>query len=174
MKPSKLRLLCLPMLLCGGAGAALAQPVGRPIVVVPINGTVDEGMAHLVERSVAQANQEGARAIVLEINSPGGLVASAFQIRDALFSANEPVDAYVSERAYSAAALIALSASHIVMAPGASIGAAEPVQLGGAVVPNDKIVSALRAEFESTAQRNHHDSQIAGAMVDKSMTLSPL
>lgn len=173
MKRSKLRLLWLPVLACGIAGEALAQPVGRPIVVVPITGTVDDGMAHLVERSVAEANAVNARAIVLEINSPGGLVASAFRIRDALLNANEPVDAYVSERAYSAAALIAFSAAHIVMAPGASIGAAEPVQLGGAVVPTDKIVSALRAEFESTAQRNHYNPQIAGAMVDKSMTLPP-
>jgi membrane-bound serine protease (ClpP class) len=173
MKRSKLRLLWLPMLLCGVAGVALAQPLERPIVVVPITGTVDGGMAHLVERSVADANRIGARAVVLEVNSPGGLVDSAFRIRDALLSANEPVDAYVSERAYSAAALITLSAARIIMAPGASIGAAEPVQLGGAVVPTDKIVSALRAEFESTAQRNHYNPQIAGAMVDKSMTLTP-
>lgn len=172
MKASKLRVLCwVAMLLCGLPGAGLALPLQRPVVVVPITGTVDDGMAHMVERSVAEANQSGAAAIVLTVNSPGGLVSSAFAIRDALFSAQEPVEAYVAERAYSAAALITLSASHIVMAPGASIGAAEPVELGGAVAPSDKIVSALRAEFESTAQRNHYNPQIAGAMVDKSMTL---
>ncbi len=76
-----------------------------------------------------------------------------------------PVDAYVSERAYSAAALISLTANKIVMAPGASIGAAEPIP---ATV---KMVSALRGEFESTAQRNHRSPQIAGAMVDKNVSL---
>jgi membrane-bound serine protease (ClpP class) len=159
------------LLLCGATGGAVGQSVARPVVLIPITGTVDAGMAHLVERSVAEANREHAAAIFLDVNSPGGLLDSAFRIRDALFSAQEPVDAYVSERAYSAAALITLTAQRIVMAPGASIGAAEPVEAGGAVPPSDKIVSAVRAEFESTAQRNHYDSKLAGAMVDKSVDL---
>lgn len=159
------------LLLCGATGGAAGQTFTRPVVIVPINGTVDAGMAHLVERSVEEANRDHAAAIVLEVNSPGGLLDSAFRIRDALFSAQEPVDAYVSERAYSAAALITLTAQRIVMAPGASIGAAEPVEAGGTVPPSDKIVSAVRAEFESTAQRNHYDSKLAGAMVDKNVDL---
>jgi membrane-bound serine protease (ClpP class) len=147
----------------GLTSMAAAQQVGRPVVIIPITGTVDAGMAHLVERSVEEANQTHARAIVLDVNSPGGLVDAAFSIRDALFSAQEPVDAYVSERAYSAAALITLTAGRIVMGPGASIGAAEPIP---ATV---KTISALRAEFESTAERNHRDPKLAGAMVDKNV-----
>ena len=117
MKTSRLRAaLWLACMLCGVVGtAAGAITMGRPIVVIPIEGTVDDGMAHLVERSVNEANQSNARAIVLSVNSPGGLVSSAFRIRDALLSAEEPVDAYVAERAYSAAALISLSADRIVM-----------------------------------------------------------
>ncbi|MGA2759281.1 MAG: NfeD family protein [Candidatus Cybelea sp.] len=159
------------LLLCGLAGIAGASSIDRPVVVIPITGTVDDGMAHLVERSVDEANRTNARAIVLTVNSPGGLVSSAFRIRDALFSAQEPVDAYVAQRAYSAAALITLSANRIIMAPGASIGAAEPVEAGGTVPPSDKIISALRGEFESTAERTHHSPQIAGAMVDKNASL---
>ncbi|HEY6486495.1 MAG TPA: NfeD family protein [Candidatus Cybelea sp.] len=173
MKKSRLRAaLWLACMLCGIAGpAAGAITMGRPVVVIPIEGTVDDGMAHLVERSVNEANQSNARAIVLSVNSPGGLVSSAFRIRDALLSAQEPVDAYVAERAYSAAALISLSAGRIIMAPGASIGAAEPVEAGGTVPPSDKVISALRGEFESTAQRTHHDANLAGAMVDKQVNL---
>jgi len=152
-------------MLAGLPGLATGQALERPIVIVPIDGTVDDGMAHLVERSVAEANDEHARAIVLEVNSPGGLVEAAFRIRDALFGAQEPVVAYVSERAYSAAALITLTARRIVMAPGASIGAAEPIP---ATV---KTISALRAEFESTAERNHRDPKLAAAMVDKNVDL---
>ncbi|MEO6834509.1 MAG: NfeD family protein [Candidatus Tumulicola sp.] len=162
------RWISLGLLLCGVAGfgaASAASLIDRPVVVVPIDGTVDEGMAHLVERSVELANGEKAAAIVLDINSPGGLVDPAFRIRDALFSAQEPVIAYVGRRAYSAAALIALSANRIVMAPGASIGAAEPIP------STAKMVSALRGEFESTAQRNHRSAAVAGAMVDKSVDL---
>jgi membrane-bound serine protease (ClpP class) len=151
------------LVLGGLCGLAAGAQAGRPVVVVPITGTVDDGMAHMVQRSVDEANQEHARAIVLDVNSPGGLVEAAFSIRDALFSAQEPVIAYVGERAYSAAALISLAANRIIMAPGASIGAAEPIP---ATV---KMISGLRGEFESTAQRNHHDSKIAGAMVDKNV-----
>ncbi len=152
------------LLLCGSLGfVSQVFAAEAPVVVVPIHGTVDDGMAHLVERAVDQANHDGARAVVLDVNSPGGLVDAAFRIRDALFASKVPVIAYVSERAYSAAALITLSANTIVMGPGASIGAAEPIP------GTPKTISALRAEFESTAQRNHRNATIAGAMVDKNV-----
>ena len=110
MKVLRLRAgLSCALLLGGLAGVAGASSIDRPVVVVPITGTVDDGMAHLVERSVDEANRSNARAILLTVNSPGGLVSSAFRIRDALFSAQEPVDAYVAQRAYSAAALITLA-----------------------------------------------------------------
>lgn len=157
--------------LLGAAGFAFAsgeRPAGaaRPsgdVVVVPIDGTVDEGMAHLVARAVGEAERSHASALVLDVNTPGGLVSSAFEIRDALLGAKVPTLAYVAQRAYSAGALITLSTHTIVMAPGSSIGAAEPI-------PNDpKHVSALRAEFASTAARNHRDPTLAAAMVDKSV-----
>ena len=73
------------LLICGLGGLAAGAQVARPVVVIPITGTVDDGMAHLVQRSVDEANQAHARAIVLDVNSPGGLVEAAFSIRDALF-----------------------------------------------------------------------------------------
>jgi membrane-bound serine protease (ClpP class) len=159
----------LGLLICGIAGIAVAGAPAAggsaPVIVVPIQGTVDDGMAHLVQRAVAEANDTHAPAIVLDINSPGGLVDAGQSIRDALFSAHMPVIAYVDPRAYSAAALIALSANRVIMAPGSSIGAAEPI-------PNDpKHVSFLRGEFESTALRNHRNVTVAGAMVDKGVDL---
>jgi membrane-bound serine protease (ClpP class) len=153
-------------LVLGGFGglsvAAMAQE-GRPVVVVPIHGTVDEGMAHLVQRSVEKANQEDAAAVVLDVNSLGGIVDAALQIKDALLSAHEPVIAFVSGRAYSSAALISLSSNRIIMAPGASIGSAEPHP------DTRETVSALKAEFQSTALRNHRDPKLAGAMVDRTI-----
>ncbi len=137
--------LWVGLLLAGYAGMAAAAivppaPASGDVMVVPIEGTVDDGMAHLVQRAVADANATGARALVLDVDSGGGLVEAAFLIRDAIHTAKMPVVAYVSERAYSAAALISLSAGRIVMAPGASIGAAEPI-------PNtEKMISALRGE----------------------------
>ena len=70
--------------------AAAAPPTSGDVIVVPIEGTVDEGMAHLVQRAVAEANDQHAAAIVLDINTPGGLVSAAFEIRDAIFAAKVP------------------------------------------------------------------------------------
>jgi len=159
------RLVCGLAVLGGLAGAfagALAAPPSPSgeVIVVPIEGTVDEGMAHVVQRAVALANADRAAGLVLDVNTPGGLVASAFEIRDALFDAQVPTLAYVSRRAFSAGALIALAARKIVMAPGSSIGAAEPIP------KTIKTVSALRAEFESTATRNGRPRVLAAAMVD--------
>ncbi|MBV9272056.1 MAG: ATP-dependent Clp protease proteolytic subunit [Candidatus Eremiobacteraeota bacterium] len=162
----RFRLLVATLLAAAGlAGLARAAPSQAPVIVVPIHGTVDDGMAHLVQRAMTEAQDAGAAAVVLDIDSPGGVVAPALEIRDAILNSHTPTIAYVSERAYSAAALIALSAQHLIMAPGASIGAAEPIP-GTA-----KNISALSAEFQSTALRNHRDAHVAAAMVDKTVDL---
>ncbi|MBV8375010.1 MAG: ATP-dependent Clp protease proteolytic subunit [Candidatus Eremiobacteraeota bacterium] len=155
----------LGFVLCGvgGLAARAVADSASPVILVPISGTVDEGMAHLVGRAVQLADEDHAAGIVLEVNSLGGIVSSALQIKDALLAAHEPVIAYVSNRAYSSAALISLSSNRIVMAPGASIGSAEPHP------DTRETVSALRAEFESVAQRNHRDIKLAAAMVDRSV-----
>lgn len=160
------RLLCGASIVAGLAFAPVAALSSNgPVVIIPINGTVDDGMDHLVQRSVADAEQQGAAAIVLDVNSPGGLLADAFNIRDTILRSTVPTYAFVSERAYSSAALITLSAQKIYMAPGSSIGEAEPAP----VTP--KLISAVKAEFESTALRNHRNPQIVAAMVDKSIEL---
>ncbi|MDQ6942114.1 MAG: ATP-dependent Clp protease proteolytic subunit [Candidatus Eremiobacteraeota bacterium] len=157
------RLAALLCLLAGSLSAwaqsAVAAPEAGGVLVVPIHGTIDEGMAHLVVRAVAQAKAEHARAIVLDVDTYGGLVIAGTEIRDALLHSEVPVDAFVS-RATSAGALVTLAASHIVMAPGSTFGDAQPIP------KTEKTVSFLRAEFESTAQVRHRDARLAKAMVD--------
>jgi membrane-bound serine protease (ClpP class) len=150
------------------AGTGLAAgSSGAPVEIVPIAGTIDEGMAHMVERAVREAAAQRAVAIVLDVNSFGGLVSAGTEIRDTLTGSQIPVYAYVSQRAWSASALVTLAASKIAMAPGSSIGAAEPIP------KSVKTVSALRGEFESTAARAHRDPRIAGAMVDATLDAPP-
>lgn len=165
------RLLSFVLLALGVVGIALPAFAQRAsddaVFMVPIHGQIDEGMAHLVERSVAEAQAQHARAIVLDVNTFGGLVSAGTEIRDALLGSHVPVYAYVSQRAWSAGALVTLAAQKIVMAPGSSIGAAEPIP------KTIKTVSALRAEFESTASRFHRNTQIAGGMVDATLDVPP-
>jgi membrane-bound serine protease (ClpP class) len=156
-------------LVLDGARVVLAQPaVTAPqVIVVPVHGTIDEATAHLVERSIAEAEARRARAVVLDIDTHGGLVSAATEIRDAELRAPIPVDAYVRGRALNAGALIALAAARLEMAPGSAIGAAAPIP---ATVDN---VSALRTTFAATALRRGRNAAVATAMVDADAPAMP-
>lgn len=157
-----LAVLALGALLAGvPAGAAPAAQ----IVTVPIHGTIDEGMAHLVGRAIHDADVRHAKAVVLDVDTFGGLVAPAIEIRDDIVNSPVRVYAYVSGRAWSAGALITLAAGTIGMAPSASIGAAEPIP------KTVKTVSALRGEFSATATIRHRDPVLAAAMVDAAVNV---
>jgi len=112
---------------------------------------------------------------VLEINTFGGRVDAAVQIRDALLDSRVKTIAYVNKRAISAGALISLAAEHIVMAGGSTIGAATPVQAGqpgAAAQPvQEKTVSYVRKEFRATAESRKRPPLIAEAMVDADVAI---
>jgi len=150
--------------------AAQPQPP-RPIVyVAPIEGVIDLGLAPFVARVLDEAAREGAAAVILDIDTLGGRVDAAVQIRDALLEAKVRTVAFVNRRAISAGALIALSAETLVMAPGGTIGAAAPVQMGmpgSAAQPvQEKTVSYVRKEFRATAEARKRPLLLAEAMVD--------
>jgi membrane-bound serine protease (ClpP class) len=161
-------------LFCAG-GASFAQGEPRVVHVAPIEGIIDLGLAPYVQRVLDEAAAAGAAAVVLEINTFGGRVDAAVQIRDALLSAKLPTVAYVNRRAISAGALISLAAQHLVMAPGATIGAATPVQAGqpggGAQAVSEKTVSYVRKEFRATAESRKRPPLIAEAMVDADVAI---
>jgi len=143
----------------------------RPVVVVaPIEGIIDLGLAPFVERVLDEAAAAGAAAVVLEINTFGGRVDAAVQIRDALLNSPVRTIAFVNKRAISAGALIALACENLVMTSGATIGAATPVQMGqpGAASESvgEKTVSYVRKEFRATAESRKRPPLLAEAMVD--------
>jgi membrane-bound serine protease (ClpP class) len=162
---------CLAMLL-GSVGLAVgAGTRGQTVQVVEVDGVINAGMAHRIQRAIADAHANGAGVLLLDIKTNGGLVDDANDIKDALRTSGLKTIAYV-ERAWSAGALIALAADKIYMAPGSSMGAAEPVLLGtgGTSQPaGEKAISALSAEFESLAEEHHRDPAIAKAMVDPAL-----
>jgi membrane-bound serine protease (ClpP class) len=114
----------------GGWGSVAAQ-TNRPLVyVVPIEGTIDLGLAPFLARTIIEAQQAGADAVLLDINTFGGRVDAAVAMRDTLVNAPIRTIAFVHPRAISAGALIALATETIVMADGGTIGAAMPVVSG--------------------------------------------
>lgn len=165
--------LSLLLVACGllTLWARAQQPPTRPLVyVVPIEGVIDLGLAPFVSRVLDEATQAGAAAVVLDIDTFGGRVDAAVQIRDALLDAKLRTVAFVDKRAISAGALIALSAQTIAMATGGTIGAAAPVQAGApgaAALPvQEKTVSYVRKEFGATAEARGRPQLLAEAMVD--------
>lgn len=142
-----------------------------PVVyVAPIEGIIDLGLAPFVQRVLNEATQEGAAAVILEINTFGGRVDAAVLIRDALLNAKVRTVAFINKRAISAGALISLAAEKVVMADGGTIGAATPVQMGQPGAPaqpvEEKAVSYVRKEFSATAETRKRPPLIAEAMVD--------
>ncbi|MDH3425001.1 MAG: ATP-dependent Clp protease proteolytic subunit, partial [Gemmatimonadota bacterium] len=118
---------------------------------VPVTGVVELGLAPFIERSLEEAAADGAAAVVLDMDTPGGRVDAAERISDALGDSPVPVYTLVNRRAFSAGALIALSTDGIYMRPGSVIGAATPVDGTGTKAP-EKIVSAMRTEMRALAE----------------------
>ncbi|MDB4976589.1 MAG: hypothetical protein JWN48_4930 [Myxococcaceae bacterium] len=147
---------------------------GAGVVRVPIEGTIDLGLAALIKRVFEKHGD--AKVILLDINTLGGRVDAAIQIRDALLGSRAKTIAYVHPRAISAGALISLACDIILVAPGATIGAATPIQIGsdGAQPVAEKMVSYFRTEMRTTAEAKGRRGDIAEAMVDASVFIEGL
>ena len=155
-----------------------AQPASTQknvVYVVPVKGVIDLGLAPFIQRVLNEAQKNQAAAVILDINTFGGRVDAAVQIRDALLNSPVRTIAFIDKRAISAGALISLAAQTIVMAPGSTIGAATPVQSGPAgsttAPTSEKTVSYVRKEFRATAESRKRPPLIAEAMVDSDVVI---
>lgn len=176
-----LRLGLLALSLLSVSWLIYAQPTASKtniVYVAPIKGTIDLGLAPFVDRVLAEAEKNQAAAVVLDINTFGGRVDAAVQIRDALLNSSVRTIAFIDKRAISAGALISLAAQTIVMTPGGTIGAATPVQSGSSGTTtsptSEKTVSYVRKEFRSTAESRKRPPLIAEAMVDSDVVIPDL
>jgi membrane-bound serine protease (ClpP class) len=157
------------------AVAPPAESITRRVYLIPISGVIDRGLAPYISRVLDEA--QNADAVILEINTLGGRVDAAIQIRDALLNAETTTIAFINPRAISAGALISLATEHIVMTPGATIGAATPVQMdmsGQGHAVSEKYVSYFRSEMRSTAEKHGRRGDIAEAMVDADVEIEGL
>ncbi len=144
--------------------------------LVPIEGEIDPALAVFVGQALARAEAEGASGVAFLINTPGGRVDAAIKISDRILESPLPTLAVV-KNAFSAGALIALSAEQVAMLPGSEIGAALPVQVIPGVkyeAADRKIVSALKGKFRAVAEARGRPAKIAEAMVDPEIELEGL
>jgi membrane-bound serine protease (ClpP class) len=146
--------LCI-VLLCP---PACASP---KVYVIDVHGTVWPGQATFVKDKLDEAARNGASAVILDVDTFGGLAASAVDIKDAIFSHDRDfiTVGYVHNRALSSGSLITLACKYIAMAPGASLGSAQ-------VHPSDpESMSWAHSEFTSTAEARGRNPNIASAWV---------
>jgi membrane-bound serine protease (ClpP class) len=133
--------------------------------LISVKGTIDLGLSSYIERALKEVEANDAKIVIFEIDTLGGRVDAALQIRDRIIGLKIPSIAYIKNRAWSAGALISLSAKYLIMDKSATIGAAEPRPA------EEKIISALRTEFASTALSRGRSEIIASAMVDKDVAI---
>ncbi|MBK7107287.1 MAG: nodulation protein NfeD [Ignavibacteriae bacterium] len=152
---------------------AIENQAQKKVYVAEIDGTIDLGLAPFVKRVVDEAEKNSASAIVFKINTFGGRVDAATQIKDAIINSKVKTIAFIDKRAISAGALISLSCEKIIMVPGASIGATTVVDEGG-TKQSEKAQSYMRAEMRSTAEKTGRRTDIAEGMVDERVVVQEL
>jgi membrane-bound serine protease (ClpP class) len=116
-----------------GAAAGLSAAGPRAVYVLKAAGSINPGLAEFVTEGVRQAGAAKAEALVIELDTPGGLDSSMRQIVQAITGSAAPVVVYVyprGARAASAGVFITMAADVAAMAPGTNIGAAHPVSIG--------------------------------------------
>ncbi len=151
---------------------AAIQAEGSDVVVLTAAGPVGTFMAEYVERGITEAEARGAAAVVLRLDTPGGLDSAMRRIVQRTMNARVPVIAYVAPRgarAASAGCLIVLAAHVAAMAPGTNIGAAHPRYITGEDV-SAKVLNDAAAYARSLAAANKRNGDWAEKAVRESVS----
>jgi membrane-bound serine protease (ClpP class) len=162
--------LMLAAPLAGRAGAS-TQPV---IVSMRLSGVVDPFTADYISGGIKAAQEEHAKAVLLTMDTPGGLDSSMRQIVQAISTSPIPVICYTSPegaRAASAGTFIMQSCTVAAMAPGTAIGAAHPVGVSG-VIEQEKVTNDAVALIRSLAETHHRNPDWAEKAVRDAISAS--
>lgn len=144
----------------------------QKVYVIPVSGQVDPGMAAFFKRNLTEYGGNPKDIVVIEMDTFGGRVDSAFEIVEHLTNIPKAkVISFVTKRAISAGALIALAANELTMKNNTLIGDCAPIvnSAEGPKMLGEKIQSPLRAQFRSLAKRNGYPELLSEAMVSIDM-----
>ena len=150
-----------------------AEEVNKKVYVVPIQDVIDLGIPGLVSRAIDLAEANNAEIIVFDIDTFGGRVDAATQIKDSISSTDIETIAFINRRAISAGSLISLSCDQIYMTEGATIGATSVVDMSGSK-QSEKSQSYMREEMAATAEKSGKNPNIARGMVDEELSFEYL
>ena len=133
--------------------------------IIPIEGMIERGNVMFIERSYNAAINAGAEVIIFEIDTLGGFLDAAVEIRNIILHSQVPTYTFVNTRGISAGALIAMAGDYLIMASGATMGAAEPQTFDGERA-DEKAMSYWVAELRAVAEATGRDPLVAAAMAD--------
>lgn len=162
-----------------GTGAAPAAPSGSTTVdVIHLDGVIGPATARYLLRGLAQATQDGAQALIIETDTPGGLLSSMDDMTRAMLASPVATVVYVypsGARDASAGVFVTYAATIAAMAPTTHLGAAHPVTLGGGQIdPTEmtKITNDAVAQIRGFAVRRGRNADWAEQAVRKSVELT--
>lgn len=162
------------------AGSASAD--GRHVDVLTMKGVINPVMAGYIERGITKAENDGASAVVIQMDTPGGLSDSMDAIIQKIVASRVPVIVYVSPqggRAASAGVYITYAAQIAAMAPSTNIGSAHPVQVDtsgqvqqGSDTMTEKITNDAVAKIKTLAVRRGRNADWAEQAVRNSVNVT--
>ncbi len=170
-------LLVLPVA-AGLGGSLVAAQSPATVEILTVDGTIVPVIADYIERGISQAEENGATACIIELDTPGGLLDSTEEIVQSIMNADVPIVVYVSPKgawAASAGTFITLSGHIAAMTPGTTIGAAHPVAGGGEEIPEDqmqKIVEFSAKWMRTIAEERGRNMEEAELAVRESKSFS--
>lgn len=171
--------LIFVLLLLAISVAGIARAQSDAVFVLTIKGTINPVLVDYVERGVELAEDENARALVIQLDTPGGLDSAMRDIVQSIISSRVPVIVYVSPagaRAASAGVFITMAAHVAVMAPNTAIGAAHPVSIGQdgeqqmSEEMEDKVLNDAAAYIRGIAEAHGRNMEWAELAVRESVS----
>ncbi len=192
------RLIVALALSCVGGALLLGESAvarsGGHVNIASVSGSINPASADYLIHAIAASERDGAKALLIELDTPGGLVASTRDILQAMLNSEVPIVVYVTPRgawAISAGTFITVAANVAAMSPGTSIGAAHPVSAGGGTerkptdgseedpgaggavdVGMEKAENALAAMIESIARERNRNVEWVVEAVRESVAVS--
>ena len=178
------RLIALALIILGFGGFLIGQATGagasgHRATLISIDGTIDELAARHIARGLDDARETGARLVIVQLDTPGGLYSSTRDIVELLLTSPVPAVVYVSPpgaQAASAGTFITAAAHVAAMAPGTNIGAAAPVGGGGQELSEtlkSKASQDAAAFIRSIADERGRNRAVLEQTVLNALSLSP-
>jgi membrane-bound serine protease (ClpP class) len=140
---------------------------GNEVVVIQLYEQIDQGSAGMVSRGISRAQIDHAAAVIIDMNTPGGLLSDMITMIDSINSSSVPVYTFVGNdsTAASAGSYVAMATKLIFMAPGSQIGPSTPFVIGGAPGEQQHVQNFAFSLMQGLAQANGRNATAAGIMV---------